>query len=286
MPRVTIAGPTIGGPGWLKHLSQWLSEEPRVGLVTVHRYPLQSCFVKPTSPVYPTVARLVAPAASTGLANGFAPMVQIAHGHGLPIRIDELGSVSCGADPSVSYTFGAGLWSLETMLEMARVGVGGVNLHTFPGAGYELFRLSRVAGRWRAGVSPQYYGLLLFAQAAPPGSRLLQVALAGAAPAAVRAWALRAPGGHVRVVLVDADPRRGVVLALRAPQASGRTATIRRLRAPSLTSASGVTLAGQSFDASGRLTGRRRAERVPAAGGRYVVRLPPASAALVTFAGE
>jgi hypothetical protein len=286
MPRVTIAGPTIGGPGWLEHLSQWLSHESRVGLVTVHRYPLQSCFVKPTSPVYPTVPRLLAPAASTGLADGFAPMVQIARAHGLPIRIDELGSVSCGADPSVSYTFGAGLWALEAMLEMARVGVGGVNVHTFPGAGYELFRLSRAEGRWWVGVSPEYYGLLLFAQAAPPRSRLLQVAVAGAAPAALRAWALRGPGGQVRVVLVNADPAHGAVLALRVPQAGGGAATVRRLRAPNLASASGVTLGGQSFDPSGRLIGAQQAVRVVPEGGRYVLRVPPGSAALVTFAGE
>jgi hypothetical protein len=287
MPSVTIAGPTIGGPGWLKHLSQWLSDEPRVGLVTVHRYPLQSCFVKPSSPVYPTIARLLAPAASTGLADGFAPMIQIAHAHGLPIRIDELNSVSCGADPSVSYTFGAALWAVEALFEMDRIGAGGVNVHTFPGAGYELFKLSRADGRWRVSVSPEYYGLLLFAQAAPPGSRLLGVEWSGGERgAAARAWAVRQPNGLVRLVLINPDPARAGVLALRVPQAGGSTATVWRLRAPGLAAASGVTLAGQSFDSSGTLSGRLQADRVAPADGRYVVRLPPASAALVTFGGN
>ena len=49
LPSLPLAGPTIGGPGWLKHLREFLADEPQVRLVTVHRYPLQSCFVKPSS---------------------------------------------------------------------------------------------------------------------------------------------------------------------------------------------------------------------------------------------
>jgi hypothetical protein len=287
MPHVPIAGPTIGGPGWLKHLSEILDDEPRLGLVTVHRYPLQSCFARPGSKAYPTIPRLLAPAASTGLADGFAPMVAIARARGLPIRIDELNSVSCGADPSVSHTFGSALWVMEAMFEMARVGVGAVNVHTFPGAGYELFKLAR----GRASVAPEYYGLLLFSQAAPPGARLLSVSgvsglsgpsgvSAGGAP--VRAWATRAPGGRVSVALVDADPSRSTVVALRVPGARG-DATVARLTGPSLGAASGVSLGGRWVGSSGTFVGRRRALSISPQGGRYVVWVPAASAAVVTF---
>jgi hypothetical protein len=282
--HVAVAGPNIGGPGWLRHLAEFLADEPRVGLVTVHRYPLQSCFVKPASTAYPTIARLLAPASSTGLAHGFAPMIAIARARGLPIRIDELNSVSCGADRAVSSAFASALWALETLFEMARVGVDAVNVHTFPGAGYELFRLSRAGGRWRATVAPEYYGLLMFADAAPPGSRLLAVDVAGA-PGVVRAWAARAPDGQVRVVLTDPDPSRAAVVALRVPGARGR-ATLMRLRAPGLAAHAGVTLAGQSVGPDGTLTGRRREFGVGTSRGRYVIRLPAASAALVTFGRE
>jgi hypothetical protein len=276
MPHVAIAGPTIGGPGWLRHLTEFLAEEPRMGMITVHRYPLQSCFVKPGSNAYPTVARLLAPSSSTGLANGFAPFVAIARAHGLPIRIDELNSVSCGADPSVSYTFGSALWVLEAMFEMARVGVDAVNIHTFPGAGYELFKLARGA----ASVAPEYYGLLLFSEAAPPGARLLRVSRAARAP--VRAWATRDSAGQVRVALVDADPSRATVVGLRVPGARG-AATVMRMIGPGLAAAGRLTLGGQWIDSTGTLAGHRRAVAVAERGGRYVVRLPAASAALVTF---
>jgi hypothetical protein len=275
-PQVTIAGPTIGGPGWLRHLTRFLADEPRVGLVTVHRYPLQNCFVKASSPVYPTIARLLAPGSSTGLADGFAPLVAIARARQVPIRIDELNSISCGPLPSVSYTFASALWVLETMFEMARVGVGGVNIHTFPGAGYELFRLRR----GQASVAPEYYGLLLFQAAAPAGARLLKVALAGRSP--VRAWATLGPDGRTRVVLVDDDPARAAVVGLRVPGARGN-ARLERLRAPGLAAQGGVIVGGQRFGLDGRLTGRRHVFSVTPGGGRYVVRVPAASAALVTF---
>jgi hypothetical protein len=87
-------------------------------------------------------------------------------------------------------------------------------------------------------------------------------------------------------VLVNGDPAHAGVLALRVPQAGGGTATVWRLRAPSLAAASGVTLAGQSFDSTGILTGRLQADRVVPAVGRYVVSVPAASAALVTFGGN
>ncbi len=51
--------------------------------------------------------------------------------------------------PEVAHSFASALWSLDVLFEMARVGVDGVNLHTFPGATYQLFTFSRAHGRWR-----------------------------------------------------------------------------------------------------------------------------------------
>jgi len=173
LPRITLAGPAFGEFAWTPNLAQFLSSEPRVGVVSLHRYPLQSCFTSRRSTRYPTIEHLLSAAASTGLAESFAPYAAIAHGRGLPLRIDELNTVSCGADPAISKTFASALWALDTLFEMARVGIDGVNVHTFPGAGYELFTFSHAEGRWRASIAPEYYGLLMFAQAAPPGSVMI-----------------------------------------------------------------------------------------------------------------
>jgi hypothetical protein len=280
MPHAAIAGPTIGGPGWLKHLTEFLDNESRVRLITVHRYPLQSCFAKPSSPAYPTVARLLAPASSTGLANGFRTVLAIARARGLPVRIDELNSVSCGADPSVSYTFASALWVIEAMFEMARTGVAGVNIHTFPGAGYELFKLRQTGGRWSASVAPEYYGLAMFQLAAPPGSQQLRVGVSGRSP--VREWATKGLDGRTRVVMVDADPAHAAVVAVRVPGVRG-AATLERLRGPGLSARGGASLGGQSFNGAAVLSGRRQVDAVSPAGGRYLVRLPAGSAALLTL---
>ena len=83
------------------------------------------------------------------------------------------------------------MWALDTLFEFARVGIDGVDINTKPGSLNELFILNDVDGTWRARVRPEYYGLMMFAQAAPRGSRLLHIS--GAIPSRLHAWPTRAP---------------------------------------------------------------------------------------------
>ena len=65
---------------------------------------------------------------------------------------------------------------LDTLFNLASVGVDGVNVHSLPGAAYELFTFSRrTSTGWQAFVHPDYYGMLMFAQAFPAGAQLLPV---------------------------------------------------------------------------------------------------------------
>jgi len=286
LPNVAIVAPSTGGLGWVRNLGQFLTEQPRVKLVAVHRYPLQVCFAKPDSPRFPTIGRLLGAAASTGLADSFAQEVAVAHAHGLPLRIDELNSVACGADQAVSDTFASALWALDTLFELARVGVDGVNIHTFPGAGYELFKISHVNGRWRAAVAPEYYGLLMFAAATPPGSQLLR--LSGPAGGDLKSWGTRAPDGSLRIILINKATARARLVLVRVPGITV-TAMLERLQAASLAASDGVTLAGQGFGTStlsGTLGGEMRTEAVTASRGEYLVSVPPASAAMLTIPGR
>ncbi|HEY4826905.1 MAG TPA: glycosyl hydrolase family 79 C-terminal domain-containing protein [Solirubrobacteraceae bacterium] len=283
LPDRNLAGPSLGAPQWTRQLGRFLAAEPRVGLVTLHRYPLQLCYTARSSPRYPTVAHLLEPASSIGLADSFAPYVAIARRRGHALRVDELNSVSCGADAKVSQTFASALWAINTLFEMARVGVHGVNIHTFPGAGYQLFRLARVDGRWRATVAPEYYGLLMFARAAPAGARLQTVD--GSVSGAVRTWATRSPDGAIRIAMVNAGGRARRLSLGVAGERVGR-AELEWLTAPSLTAPSGVTLGGQSFGEptyDGLLAGRARPSAVAPARGRYGVALPAYSAALLVL---
>jgi Glycosyl hydrolase family 79 C-terminal beta domain len=280
LPQVPLAGPSLSGMMWTRDLGQFLAAEPNLGLVALHRYPLQVCLTQRTSARYPTIARLLSPATSTGLADSFAPYVALARAHGLSLRVDELNTVSCGTDPAVSKSFASALWALDTLFGLLRAGVSGVNIHTFPGAGYELFRITQSDGRWQAAVAPEYYGLLMFARAAPGGSRLLSVSRS--AGGAVDTWATRATDGTIRVVLSNHGnaPR---AVAVRVPGAHG-DATLARLTAPGPSSTGGVTLGSQSFGAhtsTGVLAGPAQTTSVSETDGRYVVELPPASAAML-----
>lgn len=283
---VPLVGPASGSPVWLSHLGRYLAANPRVRVVTFHRYPLHRCFTPRTSPAYPTIPNLLAPAAASGPADSLSGAVRVAHAHGLALRSDELNSVSCGGARGVSDTFASALWILDTLFNMARVGVDGVNVHTFRDAIYEPFAFAHSGGRWTAQVRPMYYGMLMFARAAPPGSRLLATAVRGRS--AVTVWATRAPDGRVRVVLINRSRRRWVTTAVRAP-GSAATAVAERLRAPRLGARAGITIGGQSFGAtttSGTLTGPVRRAPLPAIQHRFVVRLPPASATLLSVGGS
>jgi len=282
LPPAALAGPSIGVPARVPALDQFLAAEPRLGLVSLHAYPLLECFTPPSSPRYPTIPRMLAASSSAGPADSVSGYVATARRFGLPLRVDEMNSVGCGSAPGVSDTFASALWLLDASFEMARVGVAGINIHTYPGSTSQLFTLSHRSRRWSAFVEPEYYGLEMFAQAAPPGARLLQTS--AGATADVRPWATLAPDGTLRVVLInDAAGRR--TIAVRAPGNRAR-AKVEQLLAPSVRARDGITLGGQSFGrrtATGLLAGRRRLLLVAPAGGDYVVKMPATSAALLTF---
>ncbi len=261
-----------------------LNAEPRVRVATLHRYPLQVCGVNPDKPRYPTIANLMSEQASRGLADSVARYPAIAHGHGVALRIDEMNTISCGAGPTVNavgQSFAAALWALDSLFEMARVGVDGVNMHTYPTAPYELFTFSKNGSTWSASVKPEYYGMLMFAQAAPPGARLLRITTARGGD--LRTWATRATDGTVRIVVIN-DGSGQRTAAIRMPSALG-TGTLERLLAPSPAAHGGVTLGGRTFG-SVTTTGQLRPSRtssVTPSGRTYAFSVPAGTAALLTL---
>ena len=285
LPKVPLIGPATGGPHWIPDLPSFLAAQPGVKVATLHKYPLQTCFIAPTQPQYPTIAHFLSPTASQGLADAVVRYVGVAHSRHVPLRIDEMNSVSCGQAPGVANGFVSALWALDAVFQMARVGVNGVNIHTYVKAPYELFTFTHRDGKWHGFVDPEYYGLLMFAQAAPPGSHLLHTS-GSIAGSNVWAWATRAPDGSTRVVLINDYTAQTRTVTVRIPGARG-VATLERLRGRGLTATTGVTLGGQGFGTdttTGTLAGRSAASSVKPANGAYVVRLPRASAAMLTLA--
>ena len=284
LPRIPLAGPATSGPAWMGKLGRFISSERSLKIVTYHRYPLRACTTGPGTPGFPSIPNLLADSSSAGLANGVRSYVGVAHAHHLPLRLTEINSASCQGTAGVSDTFASALWALDTMFNMASVGVDGVNFHMLPGSHYELFSPSQTAsGAWQAAVHPSYYGLLMFSQAFPPGARLL----ATSAPSGpVKVWATQDPAGVQRVTLINKDPAIAHDVAL-SVAGSPASATVETLQAPSASSTSGVTLGGRSFGdetSTGTLPSPQVSSISPAAGRVFTVSLPAGSAALLTVA--
>jgi hypothetical protein len=92
------------------------------------------------------------------------------------------------------------------------------------------------------------------------------------------------PNGSVRVVIVNPSPATPAEVTLRLPGYRGQ-ASVQWLTGPSLASTSGVTLAGATVGSDG--TWRPRPARpVDTSDGGADLRVPAATAALVTIAGR
>jgi hypothetical protein len=121
----------------------------------------------------------------------------------------------------------------------------------------------------------------MFAQAFPPGARLLKVASPGGQ---VKVWATAGADGVRRVVLINKDgaAEHDVALSIAGATSVG---SLEALGAPALNATSGVTLGGQTFGAqtpSGVL-GSPATTPITPAGSTYSVPLPPGSAAMLTI---
>jgi hypothetical protein len=285
VPKAALAGPETGNPVWLAQFLQFLSPRSRVRMLTDHAYGNNGCFKDPAEPLYPTIPHLLAPAASRDLLVGFEPFVDDAHRDGASFRIDEMGSVTCNGREGVSDSMASALWVMDALFSVARAGVDGVNLHSYPGSVNGLFDFTQSAGRWTATVHPLYYGALMFARAAPPGSRLLQISTGDQAQ--IRAWATVGADHLVRVLLINTGqgPSEASRAVIHAPVDYGlKPASLQRLRAPSVAATSGVTLGGRQFGktTTGVLEDPVAQTTSPRAGS-YTISLPAFSAALLVL---
>jgi hypothetical protein len=275
-PNVPLAGPALANPQRGRAWLATLLAGPHAGLriVSAHRYPYSPC-VRRTSPVYPTIDRLLSEQASAGLAASVRNAVWLAHRADLRFRLTEMNSVTCGGLRGVSDTFATALWAPDTLFEVLRAGVDGVNIHiraTTINAPFLLTRRGMVA-------RPLMYGLLLFTRTLGPGARLMRLTLHADGHARLKAWAVRLRGRIVHVLLINKGVRAARVF-VRLP--SHGLATVQRLLARSASARWGITLAGQRLDRAGRWTGRRLLEKLAPHARGYVVAVPGLSAGLLS----
>jgi hypothetical protein len=281
-PGVPIAGPdpATGAPGlaWLRAAARTLHP----ALLTDHYYPLSSCGYRPT------IGELLSPDVRRKESEMLARANTIARAASTPLRMDEVGSISCEGFPGVSDTFAAALWALEYTARALASGVAGINFHDLPAkrdAYSPLIAASPsalAAGSLQA--APEWYALLGARELT--GSRTLPTSVAGATPGALGASAFLARDGRLRLVLVDYDPPGSRPLAVRLRiSATARYAggSVLRLTGPSPAATAGIRLGGRAVSSSGRWSPQPGLPAVYAHAGRLSVQIAASSAAVVTL---
>jgi glycosyl hydrolase family 79 len=275
-PGVPLLGPAVANPSrdvsWISRLLA--GPHPGLRTVSVHRYQYSACALR-GSQSYPTIARLLSDKASTGMAQALRSGVEIARRAGLPYRLTELNSVTCGGRPGVSDTFATALWAPDALFELLRAGVDAVNLHVRPRTVNAAFSLT---GK-RLTVHPLLYGLLLFARTLGSDSHLVQLRLQAKRSLHLKAWGVRGRGDAMHVLVINKGSQ-SVTVALHLPGTG--PATVQRMLAPSVGSRSGVTIDGQWLSADGAWEGRRTTEKLSFGAQGYALAVPRLSAALVS----
>jgi hypothetical protein len=273
VPGLALAGPETTSPSsaWMHAVAGLRQFRPR--FLTVHRYPLSTCWAR-NSPFYPRISALLAEWSSAGLADGLRGVIKLARRDGESLWVSEMNSVSCGRTPGVEHSFATALWAPDALFELVRAGVDGVNWHIRPLTFNAPFQLRARAIE----PMPELYGLTLFAHMLGPGARLAAVHLSSPSGVHLKAWAVRSR--RTTSVLLINKGRSTARVTLRAGN-DRNAARIQRLSAPSVRSSSGVTLGGRWIGGDGRWHGRELIELARRRAGAYDVVVRGYSAALV-----
>ena len=271
IPQIALAGPDAAvATEWVTRFAA--DEGKDVKLLTHHYYregqnPTSSIdkLLHPDPKLDPMLEKLKAASESCGA----------------PYRICETNSFSGGGKPGVSDTLAAALWVLDFMFLLASGGCAGVNMETGVNqrgfiSSYSPISDDEQGHYWAA---PEYYGMLAFAQCGM-GRIIGSTVEAGSRNIVVHAT--QADQNRTLVTLINKEAASDAVVAIEGLRESSRTLTVMRLSGPSLEGKLSITLGGASVSPAGawKTAGLEETSRSQ---GKLKVRLPAASAALITL---
>jgi hypothetical protein len=194
----------------------------------------------------------------------------------------EMNSVSCGGAAGVSDVYASALWIADVSMQLASAGVDGVNFHGgAPPGGVSYYAPFVLDAAGAPIVRPVYYGMRLVSLVTAAHGRLLP-ATVGTTAATVEAFATVGDDGAVRVLVLRLGEGGPDTVHLAVGAGAPSHATLVRLRAPSLTSSTGLSLGGQTWDGSTDGTPAGTLEEETLSGTSFT--LAPFEAAVVTLA--
>jgi hypothetical protein len=285
-PGVPIAGPDVSGSGVFP---EWGEEEAlaqKPALLTGHHYPL-GCAQTPA----PTIEQLLSPEIRNLEARSLATYMKVAQANGIPLRIDETNTVSCGGVAGISNTFASALWAASYITQAMAAGAAGINLEGSPSScsGYTpLCALDPPAlAHGALHPQPEWYALLLTSSLV--GDRPLPTTFAAQEDSAegspnLVAQAFLAPDRTIKVALVDDEPPGSAPLQLSLNLGGPMgAASVVRLTAAAQNATAGVLLGSRAVAPNGSWSDAVAAARATTvASGVLPLALAPGSAALVT----
>jgi hypothetical protein len=272
-PGISFAGPDVARETpWVRRFAT--DEGKNIKLLTHHYY--RDGARNPTSTIDELLHR------DPKLTPMLAELAAISESSGLPYRICETNSFSGGGKPGVSDTFAAALWVLDFMFTLASAGCAGVNMETGVNQLGFISSYSAIGddelGHYPA--TPEYYGMLAFAQAEP--GEILRCSIEGTGRD-IKAYATRPDRNHVVLTGINKERSSDVTLVLeRDLSSSFRAGSAIRLFGPTIESQSGITLGGATVSEAGSWA-PVQIEEIARTQGQFEVSLPRASAVIVNL---
>jgi hypothetical protein len=280
-PGVRFAGPGVSGSQIFVTWGAGEALAQRPVVLTGHHYPL-GCHQTPA----PSIERLLSLELRKLEGQSLGRFMSVARASGIPFRLDEANSVSCGGTAGISNTFASALWATGYIAQATAAGVSGINLQGNPVncRGYSPLCAGtpRLVASGVLHPQPEWYALLLARSLV--GARPLPTKLRSRGSPNVVVQAYKVSGGRLRLVVVDDEPpgTRPAALSI-GVRHSYRWASVLSLRAPMPSASTGVTLAGRVVTRDGSWYATPPITRLVRRHGAITLTIPASSAALVTL---
>lgn len=292
LPDVKFCGPGVspGHEKWSARFAADLAGTGQIKFISQHDYPGGDARrIKD-----PAVGRdqILSPDIDKHYAKFAANFVPTVISNGLPYRFEEANSFYDGGALDVSDTFAAALWALDFQWWWASHGNIGINFHTGDKvAARDENKPCRYAVFWTSpdgdNVHPVGYALKMFSLGGQ--GRLLSTKIENTNNLNLAAYAAATDVNHLCVTLINrehGDTSRAAEIIL-SPGFANAQAQVMFLTAPdgNVAAKTGVTLGGAEIQDDATWNGKW----TPLAAtddGKFILKLPAASAALVKIAAE
>lgn len=287
-PDAKFCGPSVspGHEKWSAQFARTLASSGLLKYISQHDYPGGDAR-KVTNPETAR-DRILSPTMDAHYAKFAANFVPAVISNGLACRFEEANSFYDGGALDVSDTFASALWALNYQWWLAANRISGINFHTGDKvAARDENKPCRYAVFWTSphgySVHPIGYALKMFSLGGQ--GRLLTTKVENPENLNVAAYAAATDSNNLCITLINREhgSQGQAVEFILKPGFAKATAEAMLLNSPEgdIAAKTGIALGGAEIQDDATWTGKWTPLPKPAMDGKFNLKLPPASAALV-----